>query len=51
VEAAQRAGMRAFALTTTLPASAFDSYSNLIGSASDFSALPIDTLLQGTCHA
>ncbi|MFM8610576.1 MAG: HAD family hydrolase [Burkholderiaceae bacterium] len=51
VEAARRAGMRAFALTTTLGAPAFDPFDNLIGTASDFAALHIDTLLQGSCHA
>ena len=39
IEAARRAGMRAFALTTTLPAEAFTAYDNLIGIAPDFSGL------------
>jgi HAD superfamily hydrolase (TIGR01509 family) len=39
VEAARRAEMRAFALTTTLPAAAFTTYPNLIGVAADFSRL------------
>ena len=39
VEAARRAGMRAFALTTTLPAEAFTAYDNLIGIAPDFTGL------------
>jgi len=39
VEAARRAGMRAFALTTTLDAAAFQPFSNLIGTAKDFTEL------------
>jgi len=39
VEGARRAGMRAVALTTTLPASAFDGFDNLIATAPDFSLL------------
>ena len=39
IEAARRAGMRAFALTTTLPAEAFTAYDNLIGIAADFTGL------------
>ena len=44
IEAARRAGMRAFALTTTLPAEAFAAYDNLIGIAPDFSGLSATTL-------
>ncbi len=51
VEAARRAGMRAFALTTTLPASAFAGFPNLIGSASSFAGLRLEQLFQGTHHA
>lgn len=39
VEAARRAGMRAVALTTTLPASAFAPYSNVIAVHADFTRL------------
>jgi beta-phosphoglucomutase len=39
VEGARRAGMRAVALTTTLPESAFAGYDNLIASVPDFDAL------------
>ncbi len=45
VEAARRAGMRAVALTTTLPAAAFDQFDNVIHISNDFSALSIDALL------
>ena len=44
IEAARRAGMRAFALTTTLPAEAFKAYDNLVGIAADFSGLSPATL-------
>lgn len=39
IEAARRAGMRAVALTTTLPADAFAGHPNLIASVPDFAAL------------
>lgn len=39
VEAAQRAGMRCVVLTTSLPASAFATFANVISTASDFRAL------------
>ena len=39
VEAARRAGMRAYALTTTLPAEAFAGYDNIIGISADFMGL------------
>ncbi len=54
IEAARRAGMRAFALTTSLPASAFESYPNLIGVAPDLRGIDLDTLdtlLRETPHA
>jgi beta-phosphoglucomutase family hydrolase len=44
VEAARRAGMRAVVLTTTLPASAFAQFDNVIHIVSDFSELTIDEL-------
>jgi len=44
VEAARRAGMKAVVLTTTLPASAFAEFDNVIHIASDFSELTIDEL-------
>src|SRR5471032_885722 len=44
VEAARRAGMRAVVLTTTLPASAFAEFDNVICVARDFSELDIDAL-------
>jgi beta-phosphoglucomutase family hydrolase len=44
VEAARRAGMRAVVLTTTLPASAFAEFGNVIAIARDFSELDIDAL-------
>jgi beta-phosphoglucomutase family hydrolase len=44
VEAARRAGMRCVVLTTTLPASAFAEYDNVIHIAADFSDLTIDAL-------
>ncbi len=39
VEAARRAGMKAVVLTTTLPASAFAEYDNVIATVADFLAL------------
>ena len=47
IEAARRAGMRAFALTTTLPAEAFATFDNLIGIAPDFTGLSPATLIPG----
>jgi HAD superfamily hydrolase (TIGR01509 family) len=44
IEGARRAGMRAVALTTTLPASAFAGYPNLIMSVADFAALDLPDL-------
>ncbi|MBK7261724.1 MAG: HAD family phosphatase [Rubrivivax sp.] len=51
VEAARRAGMRALALTTSLPAAAFTTFSNLIGVAGDLRACDLDTLLRDPTHA
>jgi len=51
IEAARRAGMRAVALTTTLPAAAFTGYPNLIASAADFTALDLTDLTKATHHA
>ena len=45
VEAARRAGMPAFALTTSMPATAFDSYPNLRGTAPDFLSVDLPALL------
>jgi beta-phosphoglucomutase len=44
VQAAQRAGMRAVAITSTMPASAFAGFPNLIRTVSDFRSLTPDTL-------
>ncbi|MBC7715925.1 MAG: HAD family phosphatase [Pseudorhodobacter sp.] len=50
IEAAHRAGMKAVALTTTLPAAAFASFDNLICIAADFSAVnPPDTFATQLC--
>ena len=51
VEGARRAGMRAVALTTTLPASAFDGYDNLIATAPDFDLLTPTALTKEDHHA
>ena len=51
VEAARRAGMRAVALTTTLPASGFAGYPNLVTCAPDFDALDLDALTKAIAHA
>jgi beta-phosphoglucomutase len=45
VEAAHRAGMPAFALTTSMPATAFDSCPNLRGTAPDFLSVDLAALL------
>jgi beta-phosphoglucomutase len=45
VEAARRAGMKAVALTTTLPASAFAAFDNVIAIASDFTTLALPDLI------
>jgi beta-phosphoglucomutase family hydrolase len=44
VEAARRAGMRAVVLTTTLPASAFAEFDNVVAIVNDFSELDADVL-------
>jgi beta-phosphoglucomutase len=44
VEAARRAGMKAIALTTTLPAEAFAAFDNLIAIAPDFKTLTLAAL-------
>ena len=44
VEAARRAGMRAVALTTTLPAAAFAAFDNLLFCAPDFTGLSLQSL-------
>lgn len=51
IEAARRGGMSAVALTTTLPASAFAGYPNLIASASDFRTLDPLALMKEDHHA
>jgi beta-phosphoglucomutase-like phosphatase (HAD superfamily) len=51
IEAARRAGMKAVALTTTLPASAFTGYPNLIASAPDFRTLDPLALTKEDHHA
>ncbi|TWI69390.1 HAD superfamily hydrolase (TIGR01509 family)/beta-phosphoglucomutase family hydrolase [Pseudoduganella lurida] len=48
VEAARRAGMRAVVLTTTLPASAFAEFDNVICIARDFTELDIDALFDSS---
>jgi beta-phosphoglucomutase family hydrolase len=45
VEAARNAGMPAVVLSTTLEASAFARYDNVIATAADFTALSVDDLL------
>jgi beta-phosphoglucomutase len=45
VEGARRAGMKAVALTTTLPAEAFAEYGNLIAIAPDFTSLSLSALM------
>jgi beta-phosphoglucomutase len=45
VEGARRAGMRAVALTTTLPAAAFDGHANVIARVPDFTRLDMPSLL------
>ena len=45
IEAARRAGMHAVALTTTLPASAFAEYSNVLTVHADFASLDPQALL------
>ena len=48
VEAARRAGMTAVALTTTLPASAFAEFDNLLAIAPDFTTLDLAALLRAS---
>jgi beta-phosphoglucomutase len=45
VEAARRAGMRAVAITTTLPAEAFKEFDNVVKVVSDYDDLSVDALL------
>jgi beta-phosphoglucomutase len=45
VEGARRAGMRAVALTTTLPAHAFEAHANVITCVPDFTRLDLPSLL------
>ena len=51
VEAARRAGMRAVALTTTLPAAAFDGFPNLLTCVPDFESLSPLALTKEDHHA
>ena len=51
VEAARRAGMRAIALTTTLPAPAFGGYPNLLACVPDFVSLTPLALTKENHHA
>lgn len=44
VEAARRAGMPAVALTTTLPAEAFEGFDNLLATAADLTGVALATL-------
>ena len=46
IEAARRAGMKAVALATTLPAAAFAEFDNLIAIASDFTTLALADLMK-----
>ena len=46
--AAQRAGMRAVALTATFPAEAFASFDNVIAIVPDFQGLDVEALFAGT---
>ena len=46
VEGARRAGMKAVALTTTLPAEAFAGFDNLIAVAPDFTSLALSELIR-----
>jgi HAD superfamily hydrolase (TIGR01509 family) len=48
---AQRAGMRCVALTTTLPASAFLEFDNVIASAADFTSLSLAELIAAPLRA
>ena len=48
VEAARRAGMRAVVLTTTLPASSFAEFDNIVAIVNDFSELDVDSLFART---
>jgi HAD superfamily hydrolase (TIGR01509 family) len=50
VEGARRAGMKAVALTTTLPADAFGEFDNLIAIAPDFTTLDLSDLMRQRAH-
>jgi beta-phosphoglucomutase len=47
VEAARRAGMRAVVITTTLPASSFAEFDNVIKIVNDYDELAVEDLLAG----
>lgn len=48
IEAARNAGMRAVALTTTMPLAAFGAYDNVVASTADFIGFDLDRILQET---
>jgi HAD superfamily hydrolase (TIGR01509 family) len=50
VEGARRAGMKAVALTTTLPADAFAEFDNLLAIAPDFTTLDLSDLMRQRAH-
>lgn len=51
IEAARRAGMRAVALTTTMPAEAFADFDNVLATAPDFRTLNLSLLTKAHSHA
>jgi len=50
IEAARRAGMRAVALTTSLPPSAFAEFPNVVACVRDFAEIDLDTLFDPTAR-
>jgi beta-phosphoglucomutase len=51
VEGARRAGMKAVALTTTLPEAAFAEFDNIIAIAPDFTTIDLSELMASHCTA
>jgi beta-phosphoglucomutase len=51
VEGARRAGMKAVALTTTLPQGAFAEFDNIIAIAADFTTIDLSELMASNCKA
>jgi beta-phosphoglucomutase len=51
VEGARRAGMKAVALTTTLPAGAFSDFDNIVAIAPDFTTIDLSELMASHCEA